>query len=41
VCFLSHVPAGQFDLINAANLKRAHPLIESGKAIGKIVLKGW
>lgn len=27
--------------INAANLKRAHALIESGKARGKIVLEGW
>jgi len=28
-------------LINAANLKRAHALIESGTAIGKIVLEGF
>ncbi|TJV93483.1 MAG: zinc-binding alcohol dehydrogenase family protein, partial [Mesorhizobium sp.] len=28
-------------LINAANLKRAHALIESGKAKGKIVLEGF
>ncbi|MDB5619264.1 zinc-binding alcohol dehydrogenase family protein [Tardiphaga sp.] len=27
--------------INAANLKRAHALIESGKSVGKIVLEGW
>ena len=27
--------------INAANLKRAHALLESGKAMGKIVLEGW
>jgi NADPH:quinone reductase-like Zn-dependent oxidoreductase len=27
--------------INAANLKQAHALIESGKSIGKVVLKGW
>ncbi len=27
--------------INAANLKRAHALIESGKARGKVVLAGW
>ena len=27
--------------INAANLKRAHALVESGKAIGKIVLLGF
>ena len=27
--------------INAENLKRAHALIESGKARGKLVLEGW
>ena len=27
--------------INAANLKRAHALLESGKAIGKVVLEGF
>jgi zinc-binding alcohol dehydrogenase family protein len=27
--------------INATNLKKAHALIESGKACGKIVLEGW
>jgi NADPH2:quinone reductase len=27
--------------INAANLKKAHALIESGKFIGKVVLAGW
>jgi zinc-binding alcohol dehydrogenase family protein len=27
--------------INAANLKRAHALVESGKARGKVVLAGW
>jgi zinc-binding alcohol dehydrogenase family protein len=27
--------------INAANLKRAHALLESGKSRGKIVLEGW
>jgi len=27
--------------INAANLKRAHAMLESGKTIGKIVLEGW
>jgi zinc-binding alcohol dehydrogenase family protein len=27
--------------INAANLRQAHQLLESGKAIGKIVLAGW
>lgn len=30
-----------FGTINAANIKRAHALIESGKARGKIVLEGW
>lgn len=30
-----------FGRINAANLKRAHALIESGKAKGKIVLEGF
>lgn len=28
-------------VINAANLKRAHAIVESGKAIGKIVLEGF
>ena len=28
-----------FGLINAENLKRAHALLESGKAKGKIVLE--
>jgi NADPH2:quinone reductase len=27
--------------INAANLKRAHALIESGTSVGKVVLEGW
>ena len=27
--------------IDAANLKKAHALIESGKTIGKLVLEGW
>jgi zinc-binding alcohol dehydrogenase family protein len=27
--------------INAANLRRAHAQIESGRSIGKLVLKGW
>ena len=27
--------------INAANLRRAHGLVESGKTIGKIVLAGF
>jgi zinc-binding alcohol dehydrogenase family protein len=30
-----------FGMINAANLKRAHALLESGKARGKIVLEGF
>jgi NADPH2:quinone reductase len=27
--------------INAANLRKAHEKLESGKVIGKLVLKGW
>ena len=30
-----------FGTINAANLKKAHALLESGKSRGKIVLEGW
>ncbi len=30
-----------FGVINAANLKRAHALLESHRAKGKIVLEGW
>ncbi|MGD9510926.1 MAG: zinc-binding alcohol dehydrogenase family protein [Geminicoccaceae bacterium] len=33
--------AESFGTISAANLRRAHALIESGKAKGKIVLEGW
>lgn len=33
--------AERLGVINAANLKRAHTLIETGKARGKIVLEGW
>ena len=33
--------AKSFGTISAANLKRAHALIESGRAKGKIVLAGW
>ena len=33
--------SGHFGRINAENLKRAHALIESGKAKGKIVLEGF
>jgi NADPH2:quinone reductase len=32
--------AGNFGTINAADLRRAHALLESGKARGKIVLAG-
>ena len=31
----------KFGPINAANLRRAHTLVESGKARGKVVLEGW
>ncbi|WP_029349374.1 zinc-binding alcohol dehydrogenase family protein [Bosea sp. 117] len=30
-----------YGTINAANLRRAHAAIESGRSIGKIVLEGW
>jgi zinc-binding alcohol dehydrogenase family protein len=33
--------AETFGTINAANLKRAHALLESGKSRGKVVLEGW
>jgi len=33
--------AENFGIINAANLRRAHALLESGKSRGKIVLEGW
>ncbi|MER2248688.1 zinc-binding alcohol dehydrogenase family protein [Methylorubrum podarium] len=33
--------ADHFGAISAANLRRAHALIESGRARGKIVLDGW
>ena len=33
--------AEHFGKINAENLKRAHALIESGKAKGKVVLEGF
>lgn len=33
--------ADHFGVISAANLRRAHALIESGRARGKIVLEGW
>lgn len=33
--------AERFGTINATNLKRAHALIESGKARGKVVLENW
>jgi NADPH:quinone reductase-like Zn-dependent oxidoreductase len=28
-------------LINAANLRRAHKLLEEGHVVGKLVLEGW
>jgi NADPH2:quinone reductase len=31
----------EYGAINAANLKRAHAMLESGRARGKIVLTGW
>ena len=31
----------EFTPINAANLKAAHALVESGRMIGKVVLEGW
>ena len=33
--------AERFGSINAANLRRAHALVESGQARGKVVLEGW
>ncbi|MBV8464392.1 MAG: zinc-binding dehydrogenase, partial [Burkholderiales bacterium] len=33
--------AEHFGTINAANLKRAHALLEGGTAKGKIVLEGF
>jgi len=33
--------AENFGTINADNLKRAHALVESGTARGKVVLEGW
>lgn len=33
--------ADHFGTINAANLRRAHALIESGRSRGKIVLEGF
>ena len=30
-----------FGVINAANLKRAHAMLEFEKSRGKIVLEGW
>lgn len=33
--------AENFGIISAENLRRAHNLLESGRAIGKIVLEGW
>ena len=31
----------EFGRINAANLRRAHALIESGRSTGKVVLSGF
>jgi zinc-binding alcohol dehydrogenase family protein len=39
--FLQTTASDNYGTINAANLKRAHALIESGKSIGKIVLEGF
>ena len=37
-----HTTLGEhFGSINASNLRRAHTLLESGKARGKIVLEGF
>lgn len=33
--------AKEFTPINAANLRKAHALVESGQSIGKVVLHGW
>jgi NADPH:quinone reductase-like Zn-dependent oxidoreductase len=33
--------AERFGAINAANLRRAHQLLESGRSCGKIVLSGF
>ncbi|MEO8164107.1 MAG: zinc-binding alcohol dehydrogenase family protein [Betaproteobacteria bacterium] len=38
---LRSTPSEEFGTINAANLRRAHALIESGRATGKIVLSGF
>jgi NADPH:quinone reductase-like Zn-dependent oxidoreductase len=38
---LATTAAEHFGTINAANLKRAHALIESGRSRGKIVLEGF
>ncbi len=38
---LTTTAADRFGAISAANLRRAHALIESGRAKGKIVLEGW
>lgn len=38
---LRSTPSEEFGTINAANLGRAHALIESGRATGKIMLSGF
>ena len=39
ICFIRKLSA--FGTINATNLKRAHALLESHRAKGKIVLEGF
>jgi hypothetical protein len=38
---LKTTPAERFGTISAENLRRAHTLVESGGARGKIVLEGF
>jgi NADPH:quinone reductase len=33
--------AERFGAVSVDNLRRAHALIESGRARGKVVLEGW
>ena len=40
-CQIRTTLAESFGSINAHNLRRAHTLIESGQARGKVVLEGW
>jgi len=39
--FIRSTARNNLGLINAVNLKQAHALVESGKAIGKVVLSGF